>query len=35
MLPLNIVIPAVSSPAARVFLGAIEVARRRRPEWMT
>jgi len=32
MLPLNIVIPATSKLAARVFFGATEVARRRTPE---
>jgi hypothetical protein len=33
MLPLNIVMPATKSEAAILFLGAIDVARRRTPEW--
>jgi hypothetical protein len=33
MLPLNMVIPATRRLAARVFLGATELARRSTPEW--
>jgi hypothetical protein len=33
MLPLNMVIPATRRLAARVFLGATELARSRTPEW--
>lgn len=35
MLPLNIVIPAVSRPMARVFCGAATEARVRTAEWMS
>jgi hypothetical protein len=33
MLPLNMVIPAANKDAARVFLGATALDRRRTPEW--